>query len=651
MIVEINGREVELPDNLSGAELEQAIDEIAIDLGADLAPSSEPSGLLGSSEDMMAIQDAVNSSNLLTEAQNTAFSRNMADAATFGFADEASAGIRSLFSDKSYDQLLAESRGYTAQATEEAPMWGAAGQVTGGLTTGAMAPSFGWQKNMGVLPNLATLASEGAAYGSLYGLGTSENSLFDNPQDVASDVWDEATLAGTLNPVVGGAMRGAGRLFNRSGDAVEQNELYGIDSNLLDAYPNLKPISDLMDRTTGGALAAEQVANKAKQEAIDSIQKLAGDAKTDTLTVGKQYTDAIESWDKNMQEAYKKKYAAFSEIVDLETMTNPNSTTSLLSELNEGDFSEIVNSPTIKRLTKEFITEDGVTARSIGDLWTLRQSIGEALKTGKLGGEDIPQAQLRALYAALTEDIATNLPPLDAYQFLKLNKEFTDYQNLAKNLERFIVRGPDGKAIPEQTVQKIKTALTKNPSVLDDLLRIFSDDILEGSPLDEAGKGVLYNTTLNNQGVVSPQTGLNNYRKMMANLSVNPQAGIPNSQLTQDYLNSPASKLVNNLGDGYNYQQAMRLAERAEEATGRGSAWNPAQVLTQTLATGGSFLAGGPVMAMTSIIGAYGLRRALTDPTWGKVIAPVIETLRKTPAGQLTPAQAHLLFTVYGSEE
>ncbi|MDX8534290.1 hypothetical protein RFM41_24510 [Mesorhizobium sp. VK25A] len=104
--------------------------------------------------------------------------RLMANGATFGQADKFSAGMNSLFSDKSYDELLAAEQAETEDAEDRAGSAGTAANLLGGFVTGHGLQSAGLTFTgkfgaealgglRGVFARSATAAADGAVFGGV----------------------------------------------------------------------------------------------------------------------------------------------------------------------------------------------------------------------------------------------------------------------------------------------------------------------------------------------------------------------------------------------------------------------------------------------------------------------------------------------------
>lgn len=107
--------------------------------------------------------------------------------ATFGFADEAEAKLRSLIEDPSYEELLKDIRERYSKAEMEAPVSYTAGQVGGGLLT-SIVPVVG---ATGVGGTLGRMVLGGAVGGAATSLGTTEKDKLS-----AQALSDAATGAG-----------------------------------------------------------------------------------------------------------------------------------------------------------------------------------------------------------------------------------------------------------------------------------------------------------------------------------------------------------------------------------------------------------------------------------------------------------------------
>ena len=143
---------------------------------------------------------------------------------TFGFSDEITAGLRSIGSDLSYEDLRDEERQKLENFREQFPGIALTGEIVGGL----LIPGFGTAGTLGKLGvkgaqqvarrgGMGRLAVAGAVEGGLYGAGVSEAEMrpwedIDYGQ-AAQDVGIGAVTGGVASPLVGQATKMIGRRF------------------------------------------------------------------------------------------------------------------------------------------------------------------------------------------------------------------------------------------------------------------------------------------------------------------------------------------------------------------------------------------------------------------------------------------------------
>ena len=168
------------------------------------------------------------------------FMRFAGQGLTFGFSDEITAGLRSIGSDLSYEDLRDEERQKLETFREQFPGIALTGEVIGGL----LIPGFGTAGTLGKLGikgaqqvarrgGMGRLAAAGAAEGGLYGAGVSEAEMrpwedIDYGQ-AAQDVGIGAVTGGVASPLVGQATKMFGRRFRgttpaqrRAGQTIEK---------------------------------------------------------------------------------------------------------------------------------------------------------------------------------------------------------------------------------------------------------------------------------------------------------------------------------------------------------------------------------------------------------------------------------------------
>lgn len=153
--------------------------------------------------------------------------RQLAQGATFGYADEIAAGANSLFSDRPYSELVAEERARDDAFLEDNPAIGTGAQVAGGIgSTVALAPVAAGTKVAQVaakVPSVLRNAGIGASAGGVAGAGFSD-------EDRLGGAIEGAALGGTLGaalPVVIGIVGKFGKpavqpLLDRIGKGPEK---------------------------------------------------------------------------------------------------------------------------------------------------------------------------------------------------------------------------------------------------------------------------------------------------------------------------------------------------------------------------------------------------------------------------------------------
>lgn len=137
---------------------------------------------------------------------------------TFGFSDEAIAGLRSAMGQGKYEDLVKSEREALRKYGEEHPVIGTAAEIAGGvapaiLTGGAslipglgrtVASKFGpraAQALVGTTPTIGRMAATGAGAGAATAVGTSEKPMSEMPAEAARGAAAGATVAGGLGLV------------------------------------------------------------------------------------------------------------------------------------------------------------------------------------------------------------------------------------------------------------------------------------------------------------------------------------------------------------------------------------------------------------------------------------------------------------------
>lgn len=145
-----------------------------------------------------------------------AFARAMAQGASFGFSDEITAKIKSMFKGTPYEKEVEKERANYKAAEEQHPMTSMVGEVAGGMVpamaAAPLAAASGLSKlarGVGLVGKMGLGAAEGAATGALYGAGKSDETT------------NETGAGAKLGAVVGGAIPVVGKVLGGIGKAMK----------------------------------------------------------------------------------------------------------------------------------------------------------------------------------------------------------------------------------------------------------------------------------------------------------------------------------------------------------------------------------------------------------------------------------------------
>ncbi len=601
--------------------------------------------------------------------------RPLAQGLTFGWGDE----IESAVTGKDVGQIRQEMDDFS----EHNPWLSTVSEVAGAVPT-MFIPGVGWTRGAGLVKNAGKLALEGAAYGGLSGMGTSEA---ETVGDVLSDGLVGAGIGAVGAPVVGaGLNKVAGKLggsLQPDWNNVNHNRAFGRDTSLAERYPNtLGKLSNALDYSSGGAVAAKQKADQELDIATKALNDMASNPDMRAAqTSGQLYIDSVKDWIKTNEDHFENIYGNLRNTVDVNGKSIPTHTrrylTSERAPFDGADaVGDIVEIPAIKRLRKALTPEEGrQPSLSFDALWKLRSDVGDALKTGKFGTDDVPQQKLKQLYASLSKDIEDNIfangDNLRDYagnkissfeivdQFDGVNKNYTKFLNDQSNLRNFFAKSNKDEYSPEKVISTLVRMFRDEPSQLAELRKLHEQAGI-GQDLTNAGKGVLYQTALN-RGEVDPMKALERYNIARGKTgAVDPVINTP----TGDFVDgmslsgranstSPARDLLGDSTATNQYEDAIYAARKAQQAVERGQATDTAQLIGSAaipVIAGISNPATIPVYMAAQWIGTYGLRKVLNSGKAGEAIGLMLEELRKKPVGNLTPAEAQLMVAAYQSE-
>ncbi|MEZ9705464.1 hypothetical protein AB4342_01385 [Vibrio breoganii] len=581
------------------------------------------------------------------------FTDGVGQGLTFGFSDEILGGVRAAFGDETYTEARDDLREGMAFNKEANPWTYAGGEVTGALPLAARLPAQAWKAGGNVWGNLGRLGGEGAVYGGLYGLGTSEGETLG---EIGTDVAKDAGIGAVVNPLGGAALRGLGRLFTRDERAIATDQAFGVTSTLAERYPKFfGRMQNLLDNTSGGAVAAKRVSDQYVEDARIALRNLV-DGDGDAQTIGASFISSKNDWQEAHEILFREGFEDIRKAVNLDGKITPSNSMAFLSSERSAfggadDIANIVEIPSIKRLRKAL--EDGEDV-SLDALWKLRQELGDSITTGKFGVDDISQAKAKALYANVSEDLYDGVfrhsDDLTASQFVNLNEEYRDFQNLLDDIQPIFAKSNREPHSPEKVSAELVKRLRDEPSTLAPLKNITNQ--FGGSATDDAASGVLYQTSLN-RGEVDPSKALERYNISRSKSGGEELGDIYPNPFTiagVTHRNSPARNLTDK--GVWDYETAMHLSRRAQDAVERGAATDAKQLVTSGAIPALAGFAGGGAMGaflapLATNAATYLLRRGMSNEAAAKSVDSLIRGLQD---GSVSAEQLRLFNTIMAAD-
>lgn len=134
--------------------------------------------------------------------------------ATFGLADEAAAGLRSVTGQGDYATQLAALREMADRNQQENPVGMLAAEATGAIATAPITAPIRAVQGAGWAGRAANAALTGGAYGGAYGFGTGEGAE-GSLKGAATGAATGAALGGISSPVVDAALSGGRAITNK----------------------------------------------------------------------------------------------------------------------------------------------------------------------------------------------------------------------------------------------------------------------------------------------------------------------------------------------------------------------------------------------------------------------------------------------------
>lgn len=226
--------------------------------------------------------------------------RLFAQGLTYGLGDEITAGAKSLFSDRSYDDLVKEERDKIKNYQTSRPLESLGYELTGALPT-AIGSGVGLLRllpSLAKTSNLGKAVGLGAIEGGAYGFGTGEG-LLDSATNTVISAPIGGVTGGTVSAVGSGLKRLATNQPTRTNNEANKIIKEALDADELSPQdlqqkakniPNSLPetLSDLADANTRGlTYVASQGQSKGKKVAEDFLTSRnvsAPDRVTDNIT-------------------------------------------------------------------------------------------------------------------------------------------------------------------------------------------------------------------------------------------------------------------------------------------------------------------------------------------------------------------------------
>ena len=145
-----------------------------------------------------------------------AFARAMAQGVTFGFSDEITGKLKSMFKGTPYEQEVEKERQAYKAAEEAHPITSTVGEIAGGIVPAiATAPLTGGFSAAPLAARIGIGAAEGLATGAIYGAGKADKDTLEEAKSGAG----MGALVGGAIPVVGAALKGVGKGISAAVDS------------------------------------------------------------------------------------------------------------------------------------------------------------------------------------------------------------------------------------------------------------------------------------------------------------------------------------------------------------------------------------------------------------------------------------------------
>lgn len=353
--------------------------------------------------------------------------RQAAQGLTFGFADEAEAGLRSL-GGADYSEAVERIRGENQAFAEENPIASLAANVAGGVVPFVAGPgaalaraAVAAPRMLGPTGNVARSAGLGAGTGAVAGAGAAEGDLGDRAGGAAAGAAFGAGAGAVAAPAAAGVGRVLDRVTGRNQaqgprnitggqQAVLAAERIGVD------VPRAMATDSHTLQTLGGATRAlpygsplEAATNRTAQQlgqAADNMATgLGGGAPQDAFGAGSTAGQTLTDWmRRGVQHESGRNYDALRNLVNQNTLLPLSNTRQLRATLTMRDVQSATHDgERILALVDEALNRpQGLNWQGLSDL---RTAIGERVSGSIAPEPGVSARMMRQMYSALTDDM------------------------------------------------------------------------------------------------------------------------------------------------------------------------------------------------------------------------------------------------------
>lgn len=533
--------------------------------------------------------------------------RGAADTLSLGFADEITAGAKTVFGGGTMDENLARERAIDAYDAENSPWLRGGGQLAGGLLfpvgRGATAP--------GELAKIGGLTGAGYGFGSGEDMGERVGGAALGGTSGAALGFGAGKLFEKLRPIGGGGP-GGNRAVDTARDVSEASADLGIDMLPADAGgPLTRTLTTVARTTPGGAVPITKAAQRSQRQAGDALDKIAsreGEV-LDAENMGNAVREGALKFRSGSRNSIGRVYDKAAEEAGDARVTPSKAIEAL--DANIAELSEVPGEteglPILEKLRADLAKRGTVT---VNGLRGMRTQYRQKFAKDNLRGSDIERRVMSVIDAA-SDDLITSLEAQGKTSAARTYAEADrQWAERIKTLDDVImpIIGKKGEKSGEQIASALNAAAKGNNARLAKLF--------ETLPEEEAG--IARATMIDNLGKAGP--GAQN---------AGGDAFSFNSFLTN--WNKLGNSAKNSLFRGENREaidQFALLADRAKAAS-KYQNYSNTGLAVMGAATGGTAIAS--VFTLGKVLAAqYAAGRLLASPKVAKALLKIAQA--KNPA-------------------